>query len=127
MNSYPSARAIALLLSSMSVPIVIMCDMPASIARCMTADLSASKSGIVRWQWVSISISKIIDGFVKSQNIRSFVIPTKVGIQSFQCVAKPLDSRFHGNDDFLRGHQLWVWKVRLIEEEFKKRMFEQAV
>ena len=54
-----------------------------------------------------------IDEVVKSQNIRSFVIPTKVGIQSFQLVIKPLDSRFHGNDDFLRVHQ------GLLQEIFK--------
>ena len=38
----------------------------------------------------------------KSLKRETFVIPTKVGIQSFQCVAKSLDSRFHGNDDFCK-------------------------
>ncbi len=32
----------------------------------------------------------------------SFVIPTKVGIQSFQLLMNFLDSRFHGNDDFCK-------------------------
>ena len=45
------------------------------------------------------------DGLVKSLKKDVSVIPTKVGIQSFKIVTKPLDSRFHGNDDFLRGHQ----------------------
>ena len=51
---------------------------------------------------LSLSVWAIanIDGLVKSLKYQYFVIPTKAGIQSFQCVAKPLDSRFHGNDDF---------------------------
>jgi len=42
---------------------------------------------------------------VKNRNMYNFVIPMKMGIQCFQIVARSLDSRFRGNDDFLRDHQ----------------------
>ena len=44
----------------------------------------------------------IIDKVVKSLKTHIFVIPVKMGIQSFQVVAPPLDTRFRGYDDFLR-------------------------
>ena len=48
-------------------------------------------------------IISISGGPCKSLKKADFVIPTKVGIQSFQYIAKPLDSRFHGNDDFCKS------------------------
>ena len=51
------------------------------------------------------------DGLVKSMKRLFPVIPAQAGIQSFQVVGIPLDSRFHGNDDSSRIHQ------RLIEED----------
>jgi hypothetical protein len=60
------------------------------------------------------------DGLVKSLKRLFSVIPAQAGIQSFQIVGIPLDSRspiknfedkFHGNDDSSRIHQ------RLIEED----------
>jgi len=46
------------------------------------------------------------DELVRSLKNDVSVIPTKVGIQSFPIFTKPLDSRFHGNDDFLRDHHI---------------------
>ena len=45
------------------------------------------------------------DEVVKSQKSEVFVIPAEAGIQCFQVVTCFLDSRFHGNDDFLRACQ----------------------
>jgi len=45
------------------------------------------------------------DEFVKSPKWLFSVIPAQAGIQSFSVLGIPLDSRFHGNDDFLRDHQ----------------------
>jgi len=36
------------------------------------------------------------------------VIPAQTGIQYFQIVKIGMDSRFRGNDNFLRGHQLFT-------------------
>ncbi len=44
----------------------------------------------------------IIEALAKVLKNGSFVIPTKVGIQSFQLLMNFLDSRFHGNDDFCK-------------------------
>jgi len=49
----------------------------------------------------------IIDGLVKSLKRLSSVIPAQAGIQSFYVFIIPLDSRFHGNDNFLRIHHDW--------------------
>jgi hypothetical protein len=46
-----------------------------------------------------------VDGLVKSLKRLFSVIPAEAGIQSFEEFRIPLDSRFHGNDDFLRDHQ----------------------
>jgi hypothetical protein len=46
-----------------------------------------------------------VDGLVKSLKRLFSVIPAEAGIQSFEEFRIPLDSRFHGNDDFLRIHQ----------------------
>ena len=50
-------------------------------------------------------LKKNLTGGVSCKNLKkaNFVIPTKVGIQSFPYIAKPLDSRFHGNDDFCKS------------------------
>ncbi|MBI3605344.1 MAG: RHS domain-containing protein [Nitrospirae bacterium] len=45
------------------------------------------------------------NGLVKSLKKQFSVIPVQTGIQFFQVVMCFLDSRFRGNDDFLRGHQ----------------------
>jgi hypothetical protein len=47
------------------------------------------------------------DGLVKSLKRLFSVIPAQAGIQSFWVVRIPLDSRFHGNDDFLRIHHAY--------------------
>jgi len=47
------------------------------------------------------------DGLVKSLKGVFSVIPAQAGIQPFWVVRIPLDSRFHGNDDSLRIHQVW--------------------
>jgi hypothetical protein len=44
----------------------------------------------------------IIDEFVISQEEPFLVIPAQAGIQATSNLLKKLDSRFHGNDDFLR-------------------------
>jgi hypothetical protein len=46
-----------------------------------------------------------VDEFVKSQKSLISVIPAQAGIQEFQIVTKPLDTRFRGYDDFLREYQ----------------------
>ncbi|GBE01938.1 hypothetical protein BMS3Bbin06_02380 [bacterium BMS3Bbin06] len=46
-----------------------------------------------------------VDELVKSLKKCFFVIPVETGIQSFQIVTRFLDSRFRGNDDFLREYQ----------------------
>jgi hypothetical protein len=46
------------------------------------------------------------DELVKSPKGPFPVIPAQAGIQSFSVLGIPLDSRFHGNDDFLRNHQV---------------------
>jgi hypothetical protein len=52
------------------------------------------------------SISDLnLDTFVKSQKNLISVIPAQAGIQEFQPVTKPLDTRFRGYDDFLREHE----------------------
>ena len=63
-----------------------------------------------------------VDSVVKSQVMRSFVIPAKAGIQPacacphadryFQVVTTPLDSGFHRSDDFLRDHLMF--NIRLF-------------
>ncbi|GBE01734.1 hypothetical protein BMS3Abin08_01167 [bacterium BMS3Abin08] len=45
-----------------------------------------------------------VNGFVKNLKKCFFVIPVETGIQSFQIVTRFLDSRFRGNDDFLREY-----------------------
>jgi hypothetical protein len=55
-----------------------------------------------------------IGGLVKSLKRLFSVIPAQPGIQSSWVVRIPLDSRFHGNDDFLRIHEYW-------NNGFKKR------
>ena len=54
-------------------------------------------------------------GSCKSLKNADFVMPTKVGIQSFPYVVKPLDSRFHGNDDFCKS--LGIDEVKKFFEE----------
>ena len=60
----------------------------------------------------------IIDGLVKSLKNRILVIPVKTGIQCFLIVKIKMDSRFRGNDNFLRVHQLFNNKG----EKFKMRL-----
>ncbi len=53
-----------------------------------------------------------LDVFVKSPKRHLYVIPMKMGIRCFQIVARSLDSRFRGNDDFLRDRQILEEKER---------------
>ena len=46
-----------------------------------------------------------VNGLVKSLKRLFSVIPAQAGIQSFYVLRIFLDSRFHGNDNFLRIHQ----------------------
>jgi len=50
-----------------------------------------------------------IGRLVKSLKRLISVIPAQAGIQSFKAFRVPLDSRFHGNDDFLRIYQNWLY------------------
>ncbi len=43
---------------------------------------------------------------VKGRRTLISVIPAKAGIQGFQAVTKPLDTRFRGYDDILRSTQV---------------------
>jgi hypothetical protein len=48
----------------------------------------------------------MFDGLVKSLKRLFSVIPAQAGIQSFYVLRISLDSRFHGNDNFLRIHHV---------------------
>jgi len=54
---------------------------------------------------MEMSESKI-EGLIKSVKRLFSVIPAQAGIQAFKVVRVPLDSRFHGNDNFLRFQNL---------------------
>ncbi len=58
-----------------------------------------------RFRGMTLYVVFNVDGFVKNLKKCFFVIPVETGIQSFQIVTRFLDSRFRGNDDFLRLHQ----------------------
>ncbi len=57
-----------------------------------------------------------MEALAKVSENGSFVIPTKVGIQSFQLLMNFLGSRFHGNDDFLQEAQ-WLNAFALFRND----------
>ena len=62
----------------------------------------------------------ILDELVKSPKRHLYVIPMKMGIQCFQIVAHPLDSRVRGNDYFLRDCQFLIYREVAYECKTKK-------